>query len=332
LRPDGPLGWCRLLFVGFALAVAGLYVVLLLLVGSAPLELRFAASAASVALAGLWALAYRRGRLPLLALPAETLALTLVGVAAADTQRAFGLLYASVVVHAVFWSGRRVVLAVAVHAAAWIAALLIAPPAAGDPVVLGAAQALGLTLLGSLVYLLARTLGRYEVAVAREITDLRERLLRGESAARTRIEWLVVIGRPVEEVFPYLSDPRNAPEWQSGLREVRCTPDGPVGVGTAVETVRQILGQRIVSGYTISAYEPGRRVCVASVGGPVSFSASVLFEPHGQGTLVRIEAEAELGGVLRVGVLVTERAVRRQLDADLASLNDLLHARAAGLT
>src|SRR5688572_1944197 len=118
MRPDGPLGWCRLIFVGFALGVAGLYVALLVVVGAAPLALRIPALVAAVAMAGLWISALRSGRLPLLALPAEALGLTLVGVAAADTQRAFGLLYASISVHAVFWSGRRVVLAIAVHAVA----------------------------------------------------------------------------------------------------------------------------------------------------------------------------------------------------------------------
>jgi uncharacterized membrane protein len=328
IRPDGPLGWCRLIFVGFALGVAGLYVALLVLVGAAPLALRIAALVAAVAMAGLWLSAFRSGRLPLLALPAEALGLTLVGVAAADTQRAFGLLYASISVHAVFWSGRRVVLAIAVHAVAWIAALLIAPPPTGNPLVMGAAQVLGLALLGTVVNLLASSLRRYEVTAAREISDLRERLRRGETMERSHIEWLVVIGRPVAEVFPYLSDPRNGPEWQSGLREVRCTPDGPVGVGTAVAEVRQIFGQRLSSGYTIMTYEPGQRICVASNGGPASFTASVRFEPHGQGTLVRIDAEAGLSAVMRVGAVVMERTIRRQLEADLASLNDLLHARA----
>jgi uncharacterized protein YndB with AHSA1/START domain len=40
----------------------------------------------------------------------------------------------------------------------------------------------------------------------------------------------VIIHRPVEEVFAYVSDPTHSAEWQAQLLEVRKLTDGPVGL------------------------------------------------------------------------------------------------------
>ena len=46
------------------------------------------------------------------------------------------------------------------------------------------------------------------------------------------IESTVLIQRPPEEVFDYLSDPRNELEWNPKVRVMQKLTDGPVGVGT----------------------------------------------------------------------------------------------------
>ena len=42
----------------------------------------------------------------------------------------------------------------------------------------------------------------------------------------------VRVAAPVSEVFDYLADPRNRPEWQSSLRSVELLTRGELGVGT----------------------------------------------------------------------------------------------------
>ena len=41
----------------------------------------------------------------------------------------------------------------------------------------------------------------------------------------------VVVARPQEEVFDYLADPRNRPQWQASLRRVEVDGDGPPRIG-----------------------------------------------------------------------------------------------------
>jgi len=52
------------------------------------------------------------------------------------------------------------------------------------------------------------------------------------------IETAVEIDRPVEEVFAFVADQTNAPQWQADLHGVRRLTDGPIGVGTEHEFVR----------------------------------------------------------------------------------------------
>ncbi len=56
-----------------------------------------------------------------------------------------------------------------------------------------------------------------------------------------RLEHSVVINRPIEQVFEYVTNIENAPKWKSRLLEVTRTSEGPVGVGTTTTHVGQFL-------------------------------------------------------------------------------------------
>ena len=47
-----------------------------------------------------------------------------------------------------------------------------------------------------------------------------------------KIEVSAVIDRPVEDVFAFMSNPENDPQWQSDTAETKITSQGPMGVGT----------------------------------------------------------------------------------------------------
>lgn len=51
-----------------------------------------------------------------------------------------------------------------------------------------------------------------------------------------KFEESVVIERPLEQVFAFVSDPRNDTEWSEEIAEVRQTSEGPLGVGTSFRT------------------------------------------------------------------------------------------------
>jgi hypothetical protein len=59
-----------------------------------------------------------------------------------------------------------------------------------------------------------------------------------------RFKQSVVINRPVEQVFVFVSDLENDPPW-SGAAGMRRTSPGPVGIGTTFRQRDRFLGRRL---------------------------------------------------------------------------------------
>ena len=53
-------------------------------------------------------------------------------------------------------------------------------------------------------------------------------------------EKTVLIARPIEEVFGFLSDLENVPKWNYAIVQTRKVSEGPVGVGTTYHQVRSV--------------------------------------------------------------------------------------------
>lgn len=67
-----------------------------------------------------------------------------------------------------------------------------------------------------------------------------------------RASWQTRIECPVEEVFDYIADLANEPEWNPDASNVTRTSDGPVGLGTVWEEDFRRVGHYVT---TIDAYE-----------------------------------------------------------------------------
>ena len=145
-----------------------------------------------------------------------------------------------------------------------------------------------------------------------------------------REELSVVIGRPVEEVFAFATDPENDPLWQSTSLETEQTSGGPVGVGTTFRNISKFLGRRIETAYEVTEMEHPRRQCVRIVSGPIPGSGCYLFEPAEGGTRFTQTFDAEVGGFFRLAEPLVARAIRRQTEADMATLKDVLEAGGTG--
>jgi uncharacterized membrane protein len=142
-----------------------------------------------------------------------------------------------------------------------------------------------------------------------------------------REEHTVVIDRPVEEVFDFATDPNNDSLWQSTTLETEQTSEGVVDVGTTFRNTTKFLGRRIESTSEISENEPPHKQCIKITSGPIPGSGCYLFESADDGSTRFTQTfEAEVGGFFRLAEPVVGRAIRRQMEADMATLKDLLEA------
>jgi uncharacterized protein YndB with AHSA1/START domain len=143
------------------------------------------------------------------------------------------------------------------------------------------------------------------------------------------IEESVVINRPPQEVFDYVANRENLPEWSSPILEVRKGTEGPlVEEGARYTTVAKALGRRFKTPFEVSVHDPPRRHTDKSVGGPFPQEFTHIFEEvEGGGTRVTEVTDSEPGGFFRLVGPVLEASGRRQFRADLQTLRDLLEVQ-----
>ena len=139
----------------------------------------------------------------------------------------------------------------------------------------------------------------------------------------------ITIMRPPEEVFAFITNFENNPQWQSGMKSCKFTSEGAVGVGTTYEQVASFLGKTIVTSFEVIEYEPHRRVRFVSRQSTFPLRILRSVEPIDGGTHVHAVIEGEPTGFLftLLGPLL-DRMVTRSINRDYAKLKALLEAKA----
>lgn len=144
-----------------------------------------------------------------------------------------------------------------------------------------------------------------------------------------KVEKSIVIDRPAEAVFAYVSDHTNAPRWQRGLLEARRTTDGPIGVGTRYTFVRTLMGRRMELSNEFTQYEPNKLVAFKATSDWMAAQAWYLIEPAGTDR-ARITSGIEIrpAGLFRLAEPLIGASLSRDVEANLGDLKGLLEAKA----
>ena len=141
-----------------------------------------------------------------------------------------------------------------------------------------------------------------------------------------RFDVSTTIKRPVEDVFAVMSNVENNPKWSSVALEAEQTSPGPIGVGTTARVVAKVLGRRMESDFEVTEFEPNRKFVSQSKSGPFPLQLSVTFEPIEGGTRVNTTIEGEPGGFFKLAEPLVQRAIKREMEANFATLKDILEA------
>jgi uncharacterized protein YndB with AHSA1/START domain len=142
-----------------------------------------------------------------------------------------------------------------------------------------------------------------------------------------KIEESVVIKRPVEDVFAFMSNPENDPQWQSETTETEITSQGPIGVGTTYLDVTHFLGRRIESIYEFTEYETNKKLSLKTTSGPIPIEATITYESVENGTKVNFSARGEAGGFFKLAEPLVARMAQRSWTTNYANLKDLLESQ-----
>lgn len=134
----------------------------------------------------------------------------------------------------------------------------------------------------------------------------------------------IIVERPIDEVFAFVTDARNNPLWQaaSGLKEIRQEPASPVGVGARITEVRDVMGQRTENSSEVTEYEPHSRYARSQIGssGPIT---------RGEYTFEEIPAGTRWIAVIHLQTDESPLAANLQhsVGADMAAAKALLERR-----
>jgi uncharacterized membrane protein len=141
------------------------------------------------------------------------------------------------------------------------------------------------------------------------------------------VEKSVEINQPVEKVFEFVSNPANDPLWRTEINSFHLASEGPMGADAKIEQTVHFLGKKFDGAAEVTVYEPNQQLSWKLVGGPVPGVGNNEFEAIGENqTKYTITSEFEVGGFFKIAEPIVARMARRQVEANLANLKDLLEA------
>lgn len=137
----------------------------------------------------------------------------------------------------------------------------------------------------------------------------------------------VTIRRPPSEVFAYLADPANIPNWNYAITSTQQVTSGPVGVGTRLRQTRSIPRPGVEE-LEVTEFVPDRRLAFHGDVGPLTGTLVYEAEAVPEGTRLTNSADLEGRGALRVLAPLARTRVREAVAINLDRLRELLESSA----
>src|SRR5258708_35701462 len=105
----------------------------------------------------------------------------------------------------------------------------------------------------------------------------------------------IVIARPVEAVFEFVSNYERDPQWRTGVIEMMQMPPGRSQVGTKTREVGRFFGRKMITPGEVTKCEPNREVAFAGLMAvKIRVSGRRTVEPVGEQTRFTYQATVEL--------------------------------------
>jgi uncharacterized protein YndB with AHSA1/START domain len=138
----------------------------------------------------------------------------------------------------------------------------------------------------------------------------------------------LVIHRPIEDVFAFISNAENLPRWRAATLEVKPVSNGAPRVGSIFKGRFTFLGRPFDGNLEVIAREPHHRYATKMVEGPFPLEAHYTFEPVEGGTRLTLMIQGEPGGFFKLAEPLVVSMARRSYESDLHNLKEMLEAQA----
>ena len=135
----------------------------------------------------------------------------------------------------------------------------------------------------------------------------------------------IVINRPPDQVFQFLTDLGNVTQWATGVSAVKQLTEGPVRVGTQFEETIRMMGRPMRTVCEVVDLAEGRKFAYKSVSsGMMQYEGQFVAEPADGGTRLSYSSTARLGGLWRLLEPLIAREAKKETQAELKKIKSAL--------
>ena len=137
------------------------------------------------------------------------------------------------------------------------------------------------------------------------------------------------IQAPLEKVFEFATDYRNATSVMDNVVETEKLTDGPVQQGTKIKEVREIRGRKAEAIQIVTEYLPNQKYSVKSVQNDYTIEYHYSFTAKEDGTTVHFKGEIRTRGIKNILFKpMFERIIKVEDSDHLDRLKKLLEPQA----
>lgn len=141
---------------------------------------------------------------------------------------------------------------------------------------------------------------------------------------------VVDVARPVEEVFAYVTQPENVPQYSPIVIEARRAKSGPIALGSTAILLCQVFGRRFELRGRVGAFAPNRKFVLETTSGPLEVEAELTFETIQGGTRITSVLRGRDGGLFQLAQPLLLGMASTRFRASARSLKTILEAPRVG--
>lgn len=140
-----------------------------------------------------------------------------------------------------------------------------------------------------------------------------------------RVSNTISIARSLDDVFEYVADYNNNPQWMP-VQSVQPLTEGPIRAGTKFKQQFHMMGADYEMDCVIHTFEPRQKISFEYVAPVFKWSGIVLFAPQTDGTDVKAQGNVELSGKLRLAESIVAPKVRNLINNTAPKLKQVLES------
>jgi len=138
-----------------------------------------------------------------------------------------------------------------------------------------------------------------------------------------KFENSIVINKPVEQVFEFVTNPRNNAKWQTDILELEIISENHFGLGATYRCVNRFMGKRIESENRVTNYIADKACCIRITNGVLTGNCSMSFTRFEGGTKFTASGNLDMR-YFKLLKMIATRKINQQIKEDMLRLKYIL--------